>query len=192
MKRALIGAGGHAREVMMQMGEQLPCFVEDKYMTKDTLPLSQFNPQEYEVMVAIGCSTDRFDVVQKLPRETKFFTFIDPTALIGKDAKIGEGTFIGANVIVTTNVKIGKHALLNRASQIGHDTVIGDYFSAMPNSVVSGNVTIYDLVYLGTNSSIKEKITIPSLVTIGLNSGVVKHIESSGTYVGVPSKRIKQ
>ena len=68
--------------------------------------------------------------------------------------------------------------------------MIGDYFSAMPGSIVSGNVTIHDCVYLGTNSSIKEKLSIHSLTTIGLNSGVVHNIEESGTYGGTPTKKI--
>ena len=59
MKRALIGAGGHAREVMMQMQQSLPCFVDDQYVDNDTLPLSQFNPTQYEVMIAIGNSESR-------------------------------------------------------------------------------------------------------------------------------------
>lgn len=190
MKRALIGAGGHAREVMMQIGEILPCFVDDKYVTRDTLPLSSFNPDEYEVMVAIGESKSRYDMVSRLPINTQYFSYTHPSALIGWDVVIGEGAFIGANVVVTTNVNIGKHALLNRASQIGHDVVIGDYFSAMPNSIVSGNVKIYDLVYLGTNSSIKQKLSIHSLTTIGLNSGVVKSIESAGVFVGTPAQKL--
>jgi UDP-3-O-[3-hydroxymyristoyl] glucosamine N-acyltransferase len=61
----------------------------------------------------------------------------------------------------------------------------------MPGVIVSGNVTIYDLVYIGTNSSIKEKLSIHSLSTIGLNSGIVKNINEPGTYVGIPSKKIK-
>ena len=40
MKKALIGYGGHAREVMCQIGEKLPCFVDDKYCNEDTLPLT--------------------------------------------------------------------------------------------------------------------------------------------------------
>ena len=190
MKRALIGYGGHAREVMSQMGENIPCFVDDQYITKDTFPLSSFDPTEYEVLVAVGSSKDRYDIVQKLPKTTKYFTFIHPTALIAGDVKIGEGSFIGAYSILTTNIKIGKHTLLNRGNQIGHDTTIGDYFSAMPGAIVSGNVTIYDLVYMGTNSSIKEKISIHSLSTIGSNAAVVKHINEPGTYVGVPAKKI--
>ena len=196
MERALIGAGGHAREIKAHMkGPLMKCFVDDEYWVENDEhihPLSQFNPKEYKVIIAIGNPRDRYDMVQRLPKETKYFTFIHPSSqILGNDVSIGEGAFVGANVIVTTNVNIGKHALLNRASQIGHDVVIGDYFSAMPNSVVSGNVKIYDLVYLGTNASVKEKLSIHSLSIIGLNSGVVKNIEEPGIYGGVPAKKIK-
>lgn len=192
MKKALIGYGGHAREVMAQMGTKLTCFVDDEYVTEDTKPISEFNPLEYELMVAIADSTDRFNMVQKLPEETKYFTWIHPTALImSEDIEIGDGSFIGANSILTTNIKIGNHAILNRSNHIGHDCNIGNYFSAMPGSIVSGNVKIRDCVYMGNNSSIKEKLSIHSLSTIGMNAAVVKHIESSGTYVGTPAKKIK-
>ena len=192
MKKALIGYGGHAREVMAQMGTKLTCFVDDEYVTEETKPISEFNPLEYALMVAIADSTDRFNMVQKLPKETKYFTWIHPTALImGDDIEIGEGSFIGAHSILTTNIKIGNHAILNRSNHIGHDCNIGNYFSAMPGAIVSGNVKIYDCVYMGNNSSIKEKLSIHSLSKIGMNAAVVKHIESSGTYVGVPAKKIK-
>jgi sugar O-acyltransferase (sialic acid O-acetyltransferase NeuD family) len=192
MKRALIGAGGHAREVMMQIGEILHCFVDDEYVTKDTLPLSSFNPDKYEVMVAIGESKSRYDMVSKLPINTQYFSYTHPSALIGWDVVVGEGSFIGANVIVTTNVNIGKHALLNRASQIGHDVVIGDYFSAMPGTIISGNVIIGDRVYIGSNATIKEKLKVCDDVAVGLNSGVVKDITEKGIYVGVPSHILKK
>lgn len=190
MKRALVGYGGHAREVMAQMGVTLTCFVDDNYNVEGTQPLSKFNPKEYELMVAIADPRDRFDIIQRLPKETKYFTWVHPTSLImGDDVKIGEGTFIGAYSILTTNIKIGKHAILNRGNHIGHDCEIGDYFSAMPGAIVSGNVRIYDCVYMGTNSSIKEKLSIHSFSTFGMNASVVKSIEESGTYVGVPCKK---
>lgn len=190
MKKVLIGNGGHAREVMAQMGVNLLRFVDDQYVDNNTLPLSQFDPTKYVAMVAIANSKDRYDITQRLPKETQFFTFIHPTALLMDDIEIGEGSFIGAYSILTTNIKLGKHTILNRGNHIGHDCRIGDYFSAMPGSIVSGNVTIHDCVYLGTNSSIKEKLSIHSLTTIGLNSGVVHNIEESGTYGGTPTKKI--
>jgi sugar O-acyltransferase (sialic acid O-acetyltransferase NeuD family) len=191
MEKVLIGNGGHAREVMSQMGVNLTRFVDDEYVDSDTLPLSQFDPTKHIAMVAIANSKDRFDVVQRLPKKTNFFTFVHPTALLLGDIEIGEGSFIGAYSILTTNIKIGKHSLLNRGNQIGHDCNIGDYFSAMPGSIVSGNVTIHDLVYMGNNSSIREKLSISSLSTIGMNSAVVKSIDQPGIYVGCPSKLLK-
>jgi sugar O-acyltransferase (sialic acid O-acetyltransferase NeuD family) len=192
MKRALLGYGGHAREVLSQMGEKLTCFVDDKYVVEGTEPLSKFDPKEYELMIAVANSRDRYDIIQRLPKETKYFTWVHPTALIMDDnIKIGEGSFIGAYSILTTNIKIGKYSILNRGNHIGHDCEIGDYFSAMPGAIVSGNVKIYDCVYMGNNSSIREKLSIHSLSTIGMNSAVVKHIEGPGIYVGCPAKIIK-
>lgn len=187
MIRALIGAGGHASEVMAQLNEDLPCFVEDEYASHNTIPMSEFNPTEYSVMVAIGDSKLRRQIINRLPKETDFFSFIHPTALImDNSVKIGVGSFIGANCILTTNIKIGDHALLNRGNHISHDCCIGNYFSAMPNAILSGNVKIGDEVYLGGNSSIREEVEICDKVTIGMGGVVTRSIRKHGTYVGVP------
>ena len=192
MKKALLGYGGHAREVMAQMNMTLPCYVDDKFINENTLPISKLNFKECEVIVAIGNPIDRKKMIDKLPLNVKYFTFIHPTAQIMDDnIEIGEGSFIGANSIITINVKIGKHSLLNRGCHIGHDTIVGDYLSMMPNSVISGNVSIDDCFYLGTNSSVREKITICDNVTIGLNSGVIKDINKHGVFVGTPTNKIK-
>lgn len=191
MNRALIGYGGHAREVMVQMNENLVCFVDDKYVVNGVRPLSDFDPSEFEVMVAVANSTQRQEIVKRLPQNTKFFSWIHPTALImDKNVEIGEGSFVGAYSILTTNIKVGRHALLNRGNQIGHDCVIDDFFSAMPGAIVSGNVSLGECVYMGNNSSIREKLRIHSNTTIGMNSAVVKNIEESGTYVGTPVKKL--
>lgn len=189
-KLALIGYGGHAREVMMQMETRLPCFVGDEfYVAGENFPLSKFDPNKYSVIVAIGDSKDRCSMVKKLPATTSFFTFIHPTSIMGNDVVIGEGSFVGAYTIVTSNVTIGAHAILSRGNHIGHDTQIGNYFSMMPGSIVSGNVNIENSVYIGTNSSIREKINICDDVIIGLNTGVISNIVEKGVYIGTPAKK---
>ena len=193
MEKALIGAGGFAREIMVHIGQQLPCFVDDKYYdgSENIFKLSEFDPSKYEVLIAIGNPRDRFDMVQKLPKNTKYFTFIHPSSIIlGNDISIGEGSIICAGCILTTNIKLGKHTHLNLHTTIGHDCEIGDYFTTAPGVKVSGNCKIYDAVYIGTNASVKEKISIHSLSTIGMNAGVVKDINEPGVYVGIPAKKI--
>lgn len=191
MKLALFGYGGHAREVFVQMNTEVTFFVDDNYAKNEILPISKFDPHEYKIIIAVADCVEREKIVKKLPEETQFFTFIHPTALIMSDnVEIGVGSFIGAYSIITTNIKIGRHAILNRANHIGHDSKIGDYFSAMPGSIVSGNVSIGNRCYIGSNSSIREKINICDDVTIGSNATVVKNIISCGKYVGVPVKKI--
>lgn len=192
MKKVLIGAGGHAKEVLAQIGKKLPMYVDDKYRSEITTPISELDFNQCEVLVAIGDSKIRKEMVKKLPPNTKYFTFIHPTALIlNKNIIIGEGSFIGAYSILTTNIVVGKHALLNRMNHIGHDCVIGDYLSMMPASIISGNCVIKDCFYLGTNSSVREEKIICDNVTIGLNSGVVKNINEPGIYGGVPANKLK-
>ena len=191
MKLALFGYGGHAREVACQIGEEVTFFVDDGYSNNVAKPISEFNPEEYMMMVAVANSKDRAKIVKKLPKETQYFTFIHPTVqIMDSNIEVDEGSFIGVNSILTTNIKIGKHALLNRGNHIGHDCEIGEYFSMMPGAIVSGNVRIEDQVYMGTNSSIREKLSICGMSTIGMNSCVVKDIKIVGRYVGTPGKRI--
>ena len=200
MKKAIIGAGGFGREVYASLPKEEQTktvfFVDDQYWKEGStliLPLSKFDPSEYEAVVAVGNPRDRFDMVQRLPKETKYFTHIHPSVqILGTDVEIGEGSIVCAGTIITTNIKLGKHTHLNLQTTVGHDCVIGDYFTTAPGAKISGNCIIYDLVYIGTNASVKEKITIHSLATVGMNAAVVRHIEEPGTYVGVPAKCISQ
>ena len=192
MKLALFGYGGHAKEVACQMGKEVTFFVDDEYSNNIAKPLSTFNPKEYMMIVAVADSKDRAEVINKLPKETKYFTFIHPSVHIMDDSiEIGHGSFIGANSILTTNIKLGNHALLNRGNHMGHDSIAGDFFSMMPCAVIGGNVTLGDNVYLGSCSNVREKIYVNSNVVIGMNAAVVKDIKTPGVYVGVPAKKIK-
>ena len=199
MKKGIIGAGGFGREIYwsLDLMERVGCkfFVDDEYYQQGNekiLPISKFNPEEYEVVVAVADPKFRKSIVESLPVETKYFTHIHPSVQIhAPDVEIGEGSIICAGTIITTNVKIGKHAHLNLLTTIGHDCEIGDYFTTAPGAKVSGNCKIYDCVYVGTNASIKQKLSIESFTTIGSNAAVVKDIEEHGVYVGVPVKKIK-
>ena len=197
MKKAIIGAGGFGKEVYHQILDNYPFekitfFADDQYAQDNILPLSKFDPEKYEVVVAIGDPSTREKVVNNLPKNTKFFKFIHNSVLIlSDDIFIGEGSIICPGSILTCNIKIGKHSHLNLHTTIGHDCIIGDYLTTAPGANISGKCTIGNRVYIGTNSSIRERTNICDDVTIGLNSGVVKHITDSGVYGGTPIKKLK-
>ena len=83
MKRGIIGNGGFGREVFYSMNKEeqnnIIFFVEDDYYEEGqfkTLPLSKFNKNEFEIIIAISDSKVREKIVQKLPSETKYFTYV--------------------------------------------------------------------------------------------------------------------
>jgi sugar O-acyltransferase (sialic acid O-acetyltransferase NeuD family) len=196
MKKAIIGNGGFGREVKALLLDNNPYenivfFVDDQYVKEDLRPISKLDINEYEVVVAIGDPLVRKKIINNLPKNTKFFSAIHKSVqILDTNIEIGEGSIICSNCVLTTNIKIGRHTHLNLQTTIGHDTQIGDYLTTAPGVKISGNCNIGDCVYIGTNASIREKINICNDVTIGLNGGVVKHINESGTYVGVPVKKL--
>lgn len=206
-KTCILGTGGFGRETLCCLMdtmkstdralEEIACFmVEDEYyeapqvMGIDVIPLSKFDPSKYDVVVAIGDPLARKKVISRLPDDTQFATIIHPNALISKWVTIGEGSIITAGAIVTCNITIGKHAHINLNTTIGHDCVIGDFFTTAPGVNISGNCRFGDCVYFGTNSSVKERVSICDNVIIGMGGVVVKEIMESGVYIGNPLKKL--
>lgn len=197
-KVAIIGAGRFAKEVYDQIldneyNKEITFFVEDEFysLQPDSFPLSEFDPEKYRCIIAIANPKVRKRIAEQMPTETEYFTFLHKSVqIIGKEVKIGKGAIICANVVITSNVEIGDHCQLNLGTTIGHDAVIGDYFTTAPKVSISGCNTIGECVYFGTNSSTKEGIKIPSRTTFGLNSGVIHNLTEPGTYVGTPAVHI--
>lgn len=193
---AIIGYGGLAREIksyLNKIGLSSAFFVSDEFHdgSPNLFKLSELDINTSEVLICVADVYDKEKIINSLPTETKYFTFIHPSAQVYTEHEIGEGSIIGPNVVITSNVKIGKHCLINSGSIIGHDTNIGDYSTVNPNSAVSGNCEISKNVFIGAGSLIREKIQIVSGVKIGMGCVVVKNIFEAGTYVGVPSRKIR-
>lgn len=208
-KIAVFGAGGFGKETICylidsieksnQRIEDVAVFVVDDewYTSKvvmgiNVIPKSKFSADEYEVLVAVGDPLKRRIIVESLPSNTKYHTLVHPSAVISKYVEIGEGGIITPGTIITCDIKIGKHAHLNLHTTIGHDCIIGDYFTTAPGVKISGSCHIDECVYFGTNSSIREKIKVCKNVTIGMGAVVIKDITEEGTYIGSPAKKLER
>jgi len=201
-KLCIFGAGGFAKEVYwlaQQCGFEVDAFIDlqakkycagKKVMTEDYL-----NPISHKVIVAVGNPQLRERITNKIIEKYKYDIFQDIIALtaniMSSNVDTGIGSVICANCILTGDIKLGNFSQLNLATTIGHDVKTGDFFTTAPQVAISGNVTIGNNVYLGTNSSVIEGINICDNVIIGANACVTRDITESGTYVGVPAKKIK-
>ena len=79
---------------------------------------------------------------------------IDPTAKIGQEVRIGEGTAIGPGVVIDDRAEIGTNSVIASGCKIGENSTIGDYCRFDSNVVVYHNCTIGSNVVIQANSTI--------------------------------------
>lgn len=153
--------------------------------------LSERLPQvrDCSFTVGIGNPAYRREMDAVLAREgLRPVTLIHPTALIGDDVDIGEGSTVAAYSVLTTNIRIGLSAQVNIGCVIGHDARIGDYLTLAQSVNIAGNVTIGDNVTLHTQAMVNRARSIGSDCVIGSGAVVVGDIEPGVTAVGVPAR----
>ena len=208
MDLGIIGTGGFAREVL-QLALDIKkntasvfdkiFFVEfDNFYTDNVvddtrvLKFSECDLSKMQFVIAIGDPVLKKKVCNELPKDVKFLSLVSRLSFIADDFKYSQGLIVMPFSYISCNVKIGNHVHINSHSTIGHDSIIGDYFTCACSVMISGNNNISESCYFGMNSSTRQGISICENVTVGLNSGVVKSILKSGTYIGTPSKLLSK
>ena len=210
-KLVIVGAGGFGREVewlIKRINQVKPTyemmgFVDDVKPTGEevghnkvictTDELAELD-ENVNVVIAIGNAKVRKRIAEKLKTNSNlnFPNVIDPTVIYDQEeVTIGKGNIICAGTIMTVNIKIGNFNIINLDCTIGHDDDLRDYITIYPSVNVSGNVIVNDCVEIGTGTQIIQGLSVTSDTIIGASAAIVKDVEESGTYVGVPVKKIK-
>tara|TARA_B110000046_G_scaffold102971_1_gene110666 strand:+ start:159 stop:806 length:648 start_codon:yes stop_codon:yes gene_type:complete len=207
----IIGAGGFGREVKMlidQINEgslqyNLLGFYDDSVQKGTEVfglevlgSVEELNQvtKPTAISIAIGSPKVKKDIKDKLSNPMLSFPrLIHPSVILGISSEtIGIGAIICAGTIITVNITIGEFVILNLGCTVGHDTVIGNYCSFMPQSNIAGEVILGEAVYVGMGVGIINQVTVGNNVTLGAGSVVVKNISSNCLAVGIPAKVIKE
>lgn len=202
-KLLIIGASGHGKvvaDIAMRMNKWGSIsFLDDNInidtpfglniigKTKDYLKYIN----KYEIFVAIGNNVIREKLLSLLEAAgANIPVLIHPSAVIGKQVDIGIGTVVMAGAIINSCTKIGKGCIVNTGSTIDHDNNIGDFVHISPGANLSGTVNVGSRSWLGTGSIVSNNIKITKDCIVGAGAVVVKDLTISGTYVGIPVRRI--
>lgn len=198
----IIGASGHGKviaDIIVNSDDKVLGFLDDaddvqgkKIIGFPVLgKIADYdNYKDCEFVIAIGNPYVREKISNELP--VKWYTAIHPTAVISSlDVEIGEGTVIMANAVVNPSAKIGKHCIINTGAIVEHDNILEDYVHLSPNVTLAGIVKVGKSTHIGAGSCTKQVLNIASNCVIGAGSVIVKDITESGTYVGVPARKIK-
>lgn len=151
------------------------------------------NDKKVNVVIAIGNCHIRENIYHKLKTNSKilFPNLIDPSAIVDNKVSLGIGNIICAGTIATVNINMGNFNIINLSGTLGHDLHMKNFVTVYPHVSISGTVNIDDLVEIGTGTQIIQGLNITHDVIIGAGTVVIRDILESGTYVGVPSKKIK-
>jgi sugar O-acyltransferase (sialic acid O-acetyltransferase NeuD family) len=143
-------------------------------------------------VIALGDNKERKELFTRLSSiGFKIPSIIHPSAIIEKDAVLGNGCVICMGVKIGTLVSIGKNCVVYTGSIIDHEVKIGNHVYISPGCNIAGRVTIGEGSFVGIGSNIKEKITVGKNAVIGAGSVVIRDIGDNLTVAGVPAKTIR-
>lgn len=198
-KVIIIGAGGHGKviaDIIIASQDTMIGFLDDRsekgslvsgYPVLGTSSDCALFP-DCSFVIAIGVNQIREAMAKRY--HLKWYTAIHPSAILGSDVQVGEGTVIMANAVINASAVIGKHCIINTGAVIEHDNVIEDYAHISPHATLCGTVRIGKLTHIGAGAIIKNNCCVPADCTIGAGGVVIKDIQEAGTYVGIPVRRI--
>lgn len=197
----IIGASGHGKviaDIVLKSGDSVVGFLDD-----DTTLGPSFcgfpilgvvddykKIKDCSFIIGIGNPNIREKFSNKI--SGSFYTAIHPSAQISKlDVEIGEGSVIMANAVVNSGAHIGRHCIINSNAVVEHDNKISDFVHVSVGANIAGTVSVGAKTWIGIGASISNNLNICDNCMIGAGAVVVRDISESGTYVGVPARRIK-
>ncbi|PER35107.1 acetyltransferase [Bacillus cereus] len=203
-KLLIIGASGHGKviaDIALKMNKwQSIAFLDDNENVKSSMgreiidnsaSISKY-VDDYDFFVGIGNNVVREKIQRKLETEgASISVLIHPGAIIGEQVYLEAGTVVMAGAVINCCTKIGKGCIINTASTVDHDNVIEDYVHISPGANLAGTVKVGRSTWLGIGSVISNNVNIAGNCKIGAGTVVIKDVTESGTYVGVPARRLQ-
>lgn len=197
-KLAIIGASGHGKvvaDIARRNGYKEIVFLDDNDSIHECggYPVvgksSEAGTINSDVIVGIGNADIRKRIQESIPHE-KLVTLIHPDAVVAEDVVIGKGTVVMAGAVINPGVRIGKGCIINTCSSVDHDCEVGDYVHIAVGSHLCGTVSVGSGTWIGAGATVSNNTSICTGCMIGAGAVVVNDIRESGTYVGVPARRI--
>ena len=199
----IIGASGHGKVVadtILQSGDHVYGFFDDNPELGDSFigfpvlgTVDCFgNYPDAKFVVAIGDAKIRENIVKKLAG-VSWYTAIHPRAIISPlDTSIGEGTVVMADAVINAGTKIGNHCIINTAAVVEHDNRIKDFVHISVGAKLAGTVHVGKGTWIGIGATVRNNVEICEECMIGAGAVVVSNVCKSGTYMGIPAKRVNR
>jgi sugar O-acyltransferase (sialic acid O-acetyltransferase NeuD family) len=204
MRIAIVGAGGHGKVVadaiLARGADHLAGFLDDDpsllggtHFGFPVLgPTDSWQSHSIDaIVVGIGENMARKRHFDKLKAAgAKLATVVHPRATLGKGVALGEGVVAFAHVVVNPDTHVGVNTILNTASTVDHDCVIGAHCHLAPGVRIAGDVTLGEGVFAGIGAVVIPGISVGAWSVIGASAVVIRDAAEGAKLIGVPAKPV--
>lgn len=207
----IVGAGGHAREVLdiieslrvrgsevraagvvADGGGDLDLLRRRSYAFLGSVADLPKPAEDRAYVIGIGDGSVRIRIAAGLDRlGWQSIPLIHPDATVGSQTSIGRGVVLQAGARVTTNVVLAEHVHLNQNATVGHDVRLGRGTTVSPLASLSGGVECGERVTIGTGANLLPGVRVGAGATVGAGAVVVHDVEAGTTVVGVPAVALR-
>ncbi len=154
------------------------------------IELADFKPRAGQKFLATAFSPHRraelIELAQSLGLELAD-PLVDPTAVLPRAIRIGNGSYINAGVVIGSATFIGEGVLVNRAASLGHHVMLGDRVSIGPGATLAGDIRIGEQTVIGAGAVIQPDIRIGANVIVSAGAVVRKHVPDNSLVAGNPA-----
>ena len=209
MTHLVIGAAGHAQEVAWSLramlgGDPELLFFDDRVAPGPLAsglgsvvgPLDRvaaYARTNARLVLGIALPRLKASVVARLaPLGLPWVTVVHPTATIGPNVELGDGSYVAAGAIVTVNVRAGRFTTINMHCQAAHDAVLADLVTLHPGARLAGGTTVGEGAELGTAAVVLPGATIGPWAILGAGCVALRSLPGGRTYVGVPARPVRR
>ncbi len=199
-KTILVGGGGHAISLLETLENHLRIegyadiqasdIMPINYLGDDEYVLSHYLPDAYDIQVTLVYTSKvdlqlRKRIIEKY-KDYTFHSFVAQSALLTKNAIIGQGCVIMEKAIVNHS-QLGENCIVNTGAIIEHNCKIGNNVFIGPGAIICGGVSIGDNTLIGAGVIVRDDCSVTSDTVVGMGSVVTKSIVQPGVYTGLPA-----
>lgn len=199
LKLSIIGASGHGRvaaDIAEKNGYDAIEFYDDdpslrrcgKWPVVGSSALAQ--EAENELFVAVGDPKIRERLMERYASK-RFAVLIHPSAVVAGDASIGAGSIVAAGAVVNPGARLGIGVIVNTCASVDHDCLVEDYAHVSVGAHLGGTVSVGKGSWIGIGASVVNNVRVCGGCMVGAGAVVVRDLETAGTYVGVPARKIR-
>jgi sugar O-acyltransferase (sialic acid O-acetyltransferase NeuD family) len=210
MQLLVMGAGGHAREVLdvletllgtPAVGVHTALFAEPGTTSEAALKLVR--ARGYALTSVVPKTATHYLAAVGLPQVRRRLSRIaedhgleagsavSPLSLVPPALAGTPGLVCFAGTQVSTNVTFGEHCHLNQMCSVSHDVRLGDFVTVSPGVILTGGVEVEDDVFFGAGAVVIPGVHVGRGAVIGAGAVVLKNVPPASTVVGNPARPLK-